>query len=358
VLLGTLLATLLFFCHFVALVLFVITVGGLQLQRCYELAARDRRAAARELAIAVAIFVVPAGLFLCSATAGEAGATIAYARPFVASKVLAVWRTWTSADRLLDALLALAALVGAAFVSLRGEFHVARCMRWPLAFLVLAFLVAPERLFGARHVDLRLPVGIGLLAIASVDPRLRSPRSNRLAAVLIAGLLAVRAAILCYDWREYDEVIRRFTQAFARLPERSFLFVASAAPSPTLADVDLSLWQPPLKHVVSSASLGRSIFVPATWAHPSQQPITVKDRFKPIYDFQAQNPIEVAGDKALGFLVGRIRRLAAEAEEPNVPLYLLVLYPYRRGLAVPAHAKAEAEDPVFTLLAIEPPALR
>jgi len=103
---------------------------------------------------------------------------------------------------------------------------------------------------------------------------------------------------------------------------------------------------PPMKHVVSYAGLKRDLFVPATWAHPAQHPISVRREFWQAYVEQGNNPPVVRDAEQLSQVAARFTGAVASGR-----VYLLLLGDHTPVLAV-ADAREVARGQRFSLVAL------
>ena len=353
-LVGTALAVIILFCHMVAFGLFAVVVGSLALSETTASWRTTRRIELGSLVIAAIPLGVALALFvMLSPTAGEAREPFVYAQ-WIGWKPLVAYRTVLSSIPWLDAITLgpLAILIGLA--AWRRRLVLARPMLLPIGMLCLTFLIMPAELFGALYVDMRLPIVVLLVVIASLDLRGLS-RSALIAGGTVAmGLLIVRCAVIAIDWRASAPVFAEYEAAFDRLPAGSTLYVATAEPYPRLAydsPTELSRWHPPLKHVASLASIGRDVFVAATIANPYQQPIVVLPSLLAAKELQGDNPFKTPTADALAGVVTQIRTLhMAGAASQN---FLLLLWPHALQGAPPAGLDSVASGGSFALFRVE-----
>ncbi len=266
-------------------------------------------------------------------------------KPFLA------YRTLMAGNWMLDHLTLVVVVLCVILFTIHGKLQIAKSMHLVLVMLVITYVIMPISIGGYWFVDARLPVAIFFVAISSMQPLLRSKPLGKGLLLGLGLLLVLKSGMLSYDWYSYDKIIRAFTDSFARLPPRSILFVATEAPGPNITRLD-QLWQPPLKHVASLAAVNQSIFVPATWADPAQQPITVTSTYKAIYDLQTDNARRVRNESELANFVDLIRRQAFAPAVPPAPVFLLVIYPQILQLRIPNGTTVVGSDPRFLLLAV------
>ncbi len=350
---GTAFSLVLFFSHLIACGLFAVIVAGYELQRAFPMLRRQTARAIRGLVVGASIFILPIGLFFASATVGEAGNKTSHSLVNLLRTPPIFVRALLSGDYLVDlvSLAAVAACLG--ILVWRGRLVLARPMALPLILLAFSFLAMPHELFGGWGADTRIPLVIVFVLIASVRPVLRDRWWNTVFVAILAVATVGQSAIRSYDWLGYDAVIQEFRTAFTALPAHSVLLIASETDVPSFQDIDLRLWQPPLPHVATLAVLeGRDIFVPDTFAHAGQQPITVTAPYKAIYQYQINKPFQVATTAALQGFIDHAQQLLAEARSTD-PVFVLLLYPQQFNLALPAHTAVVASTSRSLLLAVE-----
>ncbi len=351
---GTALSLALFFSHLIAFGLFALIVAGYEIQRAVPMLRRQRAEALRNLLVGASIFVAPIILFLASPTAGEAGNKTSHSLINLLRTPPIFVRALLSGDYPIDFVSVAAASAALGILIARGRLAVARPMALPVVLLGVCFLAIPHELFGGWGADTRIPLVIVLVLIACVRPVLRDRRWETAFVAVLGGALLLQSALRSYDWLRYDAVIGEFRAAFSTLPTGSVLLVASETDVPSFQDLNLRLWQPPLPHVAALAVLeGRGIFVPDTFAHQGQQPITVTAPYKAIYRYQNNKPFKATTTEALQGFITEAQRLLAEAGSTD-PVFVLLLYPQEFNLALPAHTRVAASTSRALLLAVEP----
>ena len=354
---GIFMAVVLLFCHLVAVGLFAIVVVGMELQRASRTLRTEPAATVRNLVLSAVPFVFVLAVFAAvSPTAGEARQVIAYHggigwKPLVAYRGLLTTSSW------LDAVTLTPVLALVVFALWRRRLHVAFPMGLPLLLLIAAFMAMPFHLFGAEFADARLPPAILLVAIAGTQVTGIGRRAGWLVGLGALGLLALRSAAITVAWIAADTRLAALTDAIRLVPDGATLYAATAAPYPSIDYRDaagLALWQPPLKHAVSLASLGRDIFVPVTWSDPFKQPMRVAAALAPIKQFQTENPFKTTGAAELNTVVAGIaarhRLLPANGAGAVPPDHLLLLYPNRFHGDLPAGSRTLARGADFVLL--------
>ena len=350
---GTAIGVVVMFSHLVAFGLYAVVLGGLAVHDALSEGRGGARAMLAHLLMpALPVAVVLAVFIALSPTAGEVRQPVAY-QTWFGWKPLMAWRTLQSGMPGLDlATLAPVAVLGAGLLVLR-RLVLVPAMLAPLLLLGITYLVMPYSLFGSLYGDARMPVAMALVAVASFDLHRVPARAVALGAVLLVALLAGRNVAIARGWQAMAPIHDSHEAAFARLPEISRLWAATAGAYPSLAwrnAADLAMWHPPLKHVASLASVGRDVFVPSTWADPAKQPIALPPEHLPAKLVQGDNPIKTPTAGELEQALRSIRRIRQPGDRAD---FLLLSYPERLQGALPAGLATVAEGPHFLLLRIE-----
>jgi hypothetical protein len=339
---GTVFSVVLFFCHLLICGLFAVIIAGYELQRAFAIRKHNRSTAVAHLAAGVSIFTVPAILSTITTTASGASVTSHTLTNLLRTPPLFV-RSLLSADWTLDILLIATIITFCVIVVMAGRITIARSMRLVIVLLAVTYVVIPHVLLDVWGVDSRIPILIIYVLIASTDPVFNREIWRRAVGYGLFAIIVIRSMILTYNWYSYDKVYAEFRRAFDTIPAGSVLFTASEDNVPSIQDINLHLWQPPLYHVATLAVMSHDIFVAQIAAKPGQQPISVTPRYQPMHQFVW----EVATDDELNDLVTQVRSLAIP-----FPAYLLVLYPQHRNLALPKDVKVIASSTNFLLLAL------
>jgi hypothetical protein len=350
---ATVMALVLLACHLEALGLFAVVIGGMELQRGFRMARTSPAAAVRDVALAALPFIIALAAFvLLSPTAGQVKEVMGY-HGGRAWKPMVFYRTLLNPAEWSDLSMLSPLAIGLAWALWRRRLHIARPMVTALVLLVVTFAVMPFYLFGSQFGDARLPIAILLVAIAATAVTGVSRRTRLVVGLCALALLTVRSVAIASDWAASDRRIAAFTEAFRLLPDGTTLYATTAGPYPTIDYRDaagLALWHPPLKHVVSLASLGRPIFVASTWADPYKQPMGVVVAMAPIKEFQQDNPLQTPTVAELDAVIARIHELHGAAAPMSPPDCLLLINPDRFQGALPANTPIIARGADFVLL--------
>lgn len=350
---GTALAVAILFCHLVAFGLFAVVLAGLALTEAFAHWRDTRRVGFSVLLVpAIPIGITFALFMLLSPTAGASGLPFLYAgwygwKPLVSYRTLLWSIPWLN----IVTIGPMAVLI--AFAAWRGKFRLATFMVLPIALLFITFLIMPNNLFGGQYADARLPIAMLLIIIATVDLARVAPRPLILCTMLALSSLTVRSVVIAREWHDSASIIAEYNKAFDLLPAGATLYTASVEPFPKLAyeqPAELARWHPPLKHLSSLASIGRDVFVPATWADPLQQPISVRPGDAAAKRLQVDNPFLTPTADSVAEVATRIRALHPGAASHD---FLLLLRPGSLKGEPPAGLIPIARGGSFTLFRID-----
>lgn len=319
-------ALMLFWSHMVALAIYGIALGAIELQRACSAPARAHPARAlTDLVIAGLPFLPPAILFLTSATSHAAGGGLLY-QPQWWWKPFALARNFMSGNLYVDIA---TAIIGAVLVVLLlrwARVRLLRAMRLSTALMIVTFVAMPFALFSAQHVDIRIPMVLWFLVIASLQVNFAYTRHAAILGVAALLLLTGRMAAISADWSRFDRQFAEFKQAFAEIPPGSTLAVATAAPGPSTLRDWIAHWRPQITHVSALAVLNTPVFVTSIWAHPAQQPIVIRPAYLDLYEYQDNNPVPVETTEALEHFATALAARGVSDPKPH-GLYVLLLYP-------------------------------
>lgn len=317
---GPMMALGVYFTHLAAFALYAILLGVLLLT---ELVREARRAGKwpdlRQLAVDGVSLLLPLCLYFAYARTAQTTEGHPF-RFWLSGKANAALTPFCFGDPWLD-LVHLGTwaflLVGVAALA-RMRLHPSF---WPLlGALALVFIAAPLSAHYGAFIDTRIPIFACLAALALTDIEVRKAQMARLVSGLIIGAAALRTAAVAFSWHASQPQIKELVGALRTLPYGSVLFAASTDPAPSILNFWHENWAPPIWQAASYASLGRDVFVPAIWAHPAQQPITVRAQFLPAYLKQQNGPTAVSTPQELRRAAAHFSSLAKGERG-----YLLVL---------------------------------
>jgi hypothetical protein len=251
--------------------LFAFGLYGLSVS-LYELASRTtggRRLTLGSLVgwCAVCLQFVP-GIVLWYASLAHTGSTaISYGDPVFKLYALISPFTFGVQPTALDLLTAAVAILFLVFGIITGSLKIVPEMRLPLAVMILVVLLVPHRVSGAAFADIRLPVALPFVIIAST--RLEASRKAAILSFAAAAslVLGLRVWTVTQTWRDYDRWFTEFREASAVIPPGARLLVVAAPLSgeQRLPDVPGSLEKLesfPFIHMVALAVMDRAAFFP------------------------------------------------------------------------------------------------
>jgi hypothetical protein len=213
---------------------------------------------------------VPAGLLWATTLGKDGPGYTAYST--VLFKVLAALAPGTFAwsPTGLDAAVLILAVNFLIYAKVRGALSIAPAMRWPIGAMLVAAVLMPNWLYGSWSADLRLPVALAFVVVASL--RFTDAARGRVAvggfAVAALVLLGLRVWAVSQSWGDADRRYAEFRRASRALPEGARLLVVAAPVTDDAARIDgvsdrlarreeMMFWHLPALEVID-----RSAFVP------------------------------------------------------------------------------------------------
>ena len=228
------------------------------------------------------VAVLPAALFIASATSGGEGVFGTFDRIAAhvdngslgaqlldevrmrADAALRVAESgWPAADRLFGLVLWALLLGGLA----TGRLRLDRRLRIAAAGLAVLVVLTPPTLFGVGHLAERMPLVLLAILAAGVAPVRRRRGARSLAQALVV-LLPLHLLMVTLAWSGAGEGYRAFLAAAGRLPARALAAPAYAEDS---RHRDGNRACKPLTFLLG---LDRGLAVP-TFANPTQQPLRI-----------------------------------------------------------------------------------
>lgn len=237
----------------------------------HELASRidQRRLPLRSLVGwgAVCLQFVP-GAMLWYASLAHSGSTVTfYGGPIYKLYSLISPFTFGVQPTALDLLTGLLATLFVIFAIVSGSLRLVHEMRLPLAIMIVALLLVPHRASGAAFADIRLPVALPFVIIAST--RFEAPRNKAILPFAAAAsvILGLRVWAVSEAWRDYDLWFGEFRAASAVIaPGARLLVVETPLPEQQqLPGVPEALAKPQsfsFIHMAALAVIDRAAFFP------------------------------------------------------------------------------------------------
>jgi hypothetical protein len=352
---------LLMYCHMEAFGVFAVIAGAIELERAFTEWPGKSWGVLRDLLVAATPFLAVIALFLLvSPTASEIGRNIAYAPGFLTKPAGALFAI-SSGILWLDAVSLLSIASLCLFLVTTGSLAFSRPLGFATVMMGFALLVLPVDIMGATYADSRLAPALALLALITPGLNPRAPRRT-VNAVLgtILALAALQSAAMSGEWARYNRGIAAIVDGMKNIEPGATVFAATADSYPTLiADTPerRAAWQPSLKHVASYAVLGAPVFVPMTWAEPTQQPLNVKAGYQQPYKFQGNNPRRVYDAASLPQFIAEITNNIETGSWSGLgAVYILLVDSNKaRTEPLPAFVERAAEGERFVLLRLKKP---
>jgi hypothetical protein len=329
---ATLSSIFLIFCHLEAFGVFAIIVGSIEIDGALE---RCRQEGVWRtvcgLVYSASPFLACAALFvLFSPTAGEAGKEVVYATSRY--KMVSGLFSLSSGIVWLDVFTVACVVATCAWLAVNRYLLISRPLLFASIAMTLCLFLVPTTVMGAWFADIRLGPAIAALLIASVDLAYDVSKIARLMVLaLIMTLAILRSVVLTETWKDYGDKIGLVVGAIDKLEPGATLFAATTQQPPDLLlfrAEKRAAWQPPLKHVASFAVLGTPVFVPMTFANPTQQPLAIQPAFRPLAVFQDTNPILIHDSATLMNMIAGIQSNLDNGNWPNLGnVYILLVDP-------------------------------
>lgn len=271
-----------FLTHGFVFALWGLLLAAVELSLALDLGRAGLRALPRRALRLLLVAVLPAALFVASATSGGEGvagaidriaahagdgrlaAELAKEARLRGDAVLRVAESgWPAADRLFGALLWALLLGGLA----TGRLRLDRRLRIAAAGLAALVVLAPPTLFGVGHLAERMPLVLIAILAAGVRPARRVAGAGAVKQALVV-LLPVHLLLVTLAWSGTGEGYRAFMAAAEGLPARTLAAPAYVGDS---RDRDGVRACKPLTFLLG---LDRGLAVP-TFANPTQQPLRI-----------------------------------------------------------------------------------
>ena len=209
------------------------------------------------------------GLALWRASLAHAGSTLTVYGG-VAPKLYALFSPFDFgvAPAPLDWLVAIVACLGLILAIATRTIRLAPEMRLPLAAMAVGAVLMPNRMSGAWGADLRLPVTLPFVVIASTSLEISRRSAAGIAVGAGAALLVLRVWSVSQSWRDYDRWFTEFRTAAAIVPPGSRLLVAEVPASMAARRLPgvpafLARMQPAVfTHMAALAVIDRAVFFP------------------------------------------------------------------------------------------------
>jgi len=268
----------LFFCHLVAVLFFLVLVGSAEVEAAW----RERRWLSRSLAL-LPVTLPP--LVLAWLTALREAPTEAFWLD-PDEKLLQLVSPLTNYLLPLDIGSAVLLAGGVAIAIMLRRVVVARRMVPALVLLAVLYVVMPYNLKSGSFVDTRIALTFGFLLFAVTDPLRLSGCSRQIAGVALLALFAARMAVLADAWTEQRHDLVELRRVIADVPPGAHVYMNNVPPEEAPAYWNAGprnrLLSNGLRadyHLPALLVIERRAFWPLLFANPAQQPFRLLQPF-------------------------------------------------------------------------------
>ncbi len=304
VLVSSVLAIVIFFCHLFPFGLYAIALGAYELQRLCERSNRHAKEWATTAGVGLIQFILPLYAFFVLAPTSEFASEVGFGH-FMRKLVNIPFMTFNNYDVALD-LLTFVLVGGVALYSLwRRHIVIARSMWGVIAAFVATHFAMPQFLMSSPGADIRTFIPLVLIGLASLSVQSIPRRLSHSLVGIFVALFVVRTGVVAEHWHRAEvEVLPEYETAISHMHE--------GAKVATYFMLNERKWfvDPPHEHYVTLAIIRKSAFVARLWAHPAQQPVV----FAPAYK-------ELAARMPMQMLLYADAPLEPSASDPNNPYY-------------------------------------
>ncbi len=287
-------SVLLFFCHLMGLVFFLVLIGSAELH-----AMRDRRAVIVRPVLLVPVVAGP--LFLSSLTMlRDAPAATHWMSPH--DKLVQAASPFINYSFTLDMVSAVLVYGGLALGIAAGWLVLAPRAIGAVAILVLSYPVLPFDLMSASFFDTRIAIMLGFLLFASTEPAHLPAQPRRMVAAGLAALFAVRMWVVADVWVQHRRDLADLRTVIAAVPPGASVYMTNVPQEEAPAYWDAGPRSRQLSntlradyHLPALLLIERGAFWPLLFANPAQQPI----RLRPAYERLAHEAHDIPSHAAL-----------------------------------------------------------
>jgi len=318
-------AAMLFFCHLIAAVVFVVLLGCFAVAE--SLAARPRRLPG---ASAVAALAVVLALRSASPAADEGLFDMVYAGHgswggILRHKISIIGYALIGGGLAVDVATLTVLLAAIVLLAVAARVRLARSGVIAVAVLLAMAMAAPERIGTGSQLDFRLMVLPLLLAVAAMRIDWRGRVGRRMVQAALAFGLGAHSLLLGAAWMADDAEFQAFDRLAAQWPPGGIALMGFAKPLSQLTFYDF--WSPPLSSLETLA-VRRHIFVPIVFANPAEQPLALRAEFAGL-----NQPFDLSSAKAIA--ASQLRLAGLCAAWPSVHLTVLYPQPWLRAALPP-----------------------
>ena len=285
----------LFFCHLMGLMFFLLLIGSAELQAirtCRDMLVRS-----------AALLVVVAAPTVLAFLAPIHDQPLATHWMDLHDKLIQIASPFINYDITLDLITAALLYGGVAIGVALGWFVLAPRAIVAVVALVIVYAASPFDLMSASFLDTRVAIMLGFLLFAAVDPSgLTHPAARRAIAAGLYLLFAVRMAVLADAWTDHRRDLADLRAVIALVPPGARVYMTNVPQdeAPTYWDAGprsrrLSNTLRTDFHMPALLIIERGAFWPILFANPAQQPI----RLRPAYARLAQEAHDLPSHASL-----------------------------------------------------------
>jgi hypothetical protein len=327
-------AVLLFFCHLMGLLFYGLLIGVHELVALPALR-RQPRAIVLRVLYGVAVFAVPAALYLSSELQAMPGET-EYVT--VAKKAAELLMPFANYSLPLD--IATLVLVTGLLVLGATTRHLLMPARSVVTILLLTllYLATPAGFKGTYNLDMRFVIFLGFVLFAAVAPVALPRRTEKSIMVGMAVLFVVRMMVLSSAWAAHNDDLAQLRSVIAHVEPGSLVFIADVKPEeePDYWNIGhparrLSNGLRMDVHLPALLLIERRAYWPFLFDNPSQQPVRTRQPYRALSDGIVHLPphrdLEVPGkvslcgfDSVLLMQAGGARDAARYASDRLIPI--------------------------------------
>ncbi len=268
----------LFFCHLMGLMFFLVLIGSAELH-----AMRNLRAV---LVRSASLLPVLAGPLVLASLAAPQGTPFAMHWMNPHDKFVQTMSPFVNYQFLLDAITAVLVCGGIALGVAIGWLAIAPRAIAAVAALAILYVALPFDLLSASFLDTRVAVMLGFLLFAAVEPSGASRQARRTMAAGLALLFAVRMALVADVWRDHRRDLADLRDVIAGVPPGALVYVTNVPREEARAYWDggprsrmISTVLRTEYHMPALLLIERGAFWPGLFANPGQQPISPRPAY-------------------------------------------------------------------------------
>jgi hypothetical protein len=274
----------LFFCHLMALALFLVLIGARELESIWRAPAE----ALARLPRLVAVAVIPCVLYLLAPFRDATGTTLFLSAPDKAAQLLLPFVAY---DPLIDSLVAILVVSGVIGLLLGARMRLPPHGLIAIGALFALYIAAPMSTKGTCFLDTRFAIMLGYLVFATLLPTRLPRRLGAGIGAVGAALFLWRMASICAIWQGHQRDLDALRAVIEQVRPGEKVFVTTVAPEEAP-----EYWRTGPRsrwlsngvrvdyHMPALLVLEHSAFWPYLFADPAQQPIAVLPPYRRLAD--------------------------------------------------------------------------